>query len=238
MPEKAECQISWPNIVRVDHEYRPQLALEWTKIKRLAINANETRTSAELAPVVEGKPDASRLTEIDLEGLGRKFRMQKIIFEVAGDIYDQMKPGWKANREFLLAQLISLVEQFLKSDRIDIDPPLFNQDDLRRRILLTLNMSKIVQHIWEAIRFSNTEALVPVFDTECPVRSTGDMRPWFTGKPCEITKRSHVSHCVYDSTWEASESFKLDRDKGVEAWVKNDHLGFYILYISNGVVKK
>ncbi|MHB2025112.1 MAG: BPTD_3080 family restriction endonuclease [Elusimicrobiota bacterium] len=238
LAERAEFQISWPNIVRIDHEYRPQLALDWPKVKRLTINANETRTLAELAPVVEGKPDATRVAEIDLEGLGRKFRMQKVIFEVAGDIYDQIKPGWKANREFLLAQLIKLVEQFLASDKLDIDPPLFNRDDLRRRILLTLNMTKIVQHIWEAIRFSNTEALVPVFDTECPVRSTGDMRAWFTGKPCEHTKRSHISHCVYDSAWEASEAFNLDRDKNVEAWAKNDHLGFQVLYIFNGVVRK
>ncbi len=238
LPENVEFQISWPNIVRIDHEFRPQLALDWPKIKRLTINANDTRTLAELAPVVEGKPDATKVTEIDLEDLGRKFRMQKVIFEVAGDIFDQMKPGWKANREYLLAQLIKLVEQFLTSNKLDIDPPLFNQDDLRRRILLTLNMSKIVQHIWEAIRFSNTEALAPVFDTECPVRSTGDMRPWFTGRPCEHTRRSHISHCVYDSTWEASEAFKLDHDKSVEAWAKNDHLGFQVLYIFNGVVRK
>lgn len=105
-------------------------------------------------------------------------------------------------------------------------------------VFLTLNMSKIVQHIWEAIRFANTETLVPVFDTECPIRSTGDMRPWYTGKPCAPTQRSHINHCVYDSTWEASEAFQLDHDKNVEAWVKNDHLGFQILYVFNGVVKK
>ena len=33
-------------------------------------------------------------------------------------------------------------------------------------------MNKTVQHIWQAIRFENTEALVPVFDTDRPVRST------------------------------------------------------------------
>ncbi len=236
--EKLEFQLSWPNIVRVDHDYRPQLSLDWAKVKRFTINANDTRTLAELAPIVEGKPDVSKVTEIDLEDLGRKFRMQKVVFEAAADIYDQMKPRWKANREFLLAQLIGLVEQFLKSDKIDIDPPLFNHDDLRRRILLTLNMSKIVQHIWEAIRFANTEALAPLFDTENPIRSTADMRPWFTGRPCEQPRRSHISHCVYDSTWEACEAFKLDHDKSVIAWVKNDHLGFAILYVFNGVVKK
>ena len=79
---------------------------------------------------------------------------------------------------------------------------------------------------------------VLVFDTENPIRSTGDIRTWYTGKPCEYTKRSHISHCVFDSTWEASEAFELDHNPNVEAWVKNDHLGFEILYIFRGVVRK
>ena len=43
---------------------------------------------------------------------------------------------------------------------------------------------------------------------------------------------------VYDSTWEASEAFTLDHDANVEAWVKNDHLGFEVLYVFKGVVRK
>ena len=98
---------------------------------------------------------------------------------------------------------------------------------------------KIVQHIWEAIRFENTESLEPVFDSEHPIRCTGDMRTWYTGKPCEVTKRSHISHCVYDSTWEATEAYELERNKKqVQAWVKNDHLGFEIMYVYRGVVRK
>lgn len=64
------------------------------------------------------------------------------------------------------------------------------------------------------------------------------MRPWYTGKPCELTKRSHINLCVFDSTWEASEAFELDRNPNIDAWVKNDHLGFEILYIFKGIVKK
>jgi type III restriction enzyme len=37
---------------------------------------------------------------------------------------------------------------------------------------------------------------------------------------------------------EASESFELDRNPAVESWVKNDHLGFEILYVYRGVVRK
>ncbi len=64
------------------------------------------------------------------------------------------------------------------------------------------------------------------------------MATWYTGKPCEYTKRSHINFCVYDSTWEASESFELDHNPAVAAWLKNDHLGFEILYVFKGVVRK
>src|SRR5215204_4928940 len=40
------------------------------------------------------------------------------------------------------------------------------------------------------------------------------------------------------SAWEASESFELDHNSQVEAWVKNDHLGFEVLYVYRGVVRK
>jgi type III restriction enzyme len=99
-------------------------------------------------------------------------------------------------------------------------------------------MSKLVQHIWEAIRFENAASVEPIFDSDHPIRSTGDMQPWYTGKPCEHTKKSHINMSVFDSTWEASEAFELDRNPGVAAWVKNDHLGFEILYTFGGVVRK
>lgn len=88
------------------------------------------------------------------------------------------------------------------------------------------------------IRSDRIEITPPVFDSERPIRCTGDIRLWYTGKPCEVTRRSHISHCVYDSTWEATESFELERNQRVRAWVKNDHLGFEIMYVYKGVVRK
>lgn len=149
-----------------------------------------------------------------------------------------MKHTWQGSREVLLAQLVRLVEQFIRAHRIDIHPPLFYQDDLRRRLIITLNMSRVVQHIWEAVRQENTERLTPVFDRDHPIRTTGEMRTWYTGKPCERTSKSHINFCVYDSTWEASDAYVLDNDPSVAAWVKNDHLGFEVLYIYRGVVRK
>lgn len=151
-----------------------------------------------------------------------------------------MQPTWKGTKEYLLAQVIRLVEQFLRSDRIAMRPASYAENDLRRRIMLTLNMNKIVQHIWEAIRFENTLRLEPVFDTHRPIARTADMRPRDTSKPCERTKRSHINVCVFDSTWEATEAFELDREgqTNVQAWAKNDGLGFEVMYVYRGVVRK
>ena len=107
-----------------------------------------------------------------------------------------MRPTWRGNREVLLAQVIRLVERFIVSDHITITPPLFNQDGLRRRIMLTVNMNKVVQHIFERICYENVQARNLVFDREHPTRYTGDMRPWYTGRPCEITQKSHINFCV------------------------------------------
>ena len=56
-----------------------------------------------------------------------------------------------------------------------------------------INMNKLVQHIWEAIRFENTESIIPIFDNDRPICSTGNMQMWYTGRPCEYTKRSHIN---------------------------------------------
>ena len=236
--DKREYEISWPNIIRIDHVYRQELTLDFAKVKPLELDALKTPTLAELAPTVDGKPDVTKIAEITLEDLAKKFRWQKIAFETASGIFDQMKPSWKGSKEYLLAQLIRVMEEFVASGKIQITPPLFNQDDLRRRLVVTLNLSKIVQYMWENIITENTESLVPVFDTERPIVSTGDMRTWYTGKPCEFTKRSHVNFCVYDSTWESADAFQLDHSGNVDAWVKNDHLGFEVLYVFKGVVHK
>lgn len=236
--EKRRFEITWPNVIRIEHSWTPRLTLDWPNVPPLRLEAAETATLAQLAPVVEGKPDVSRITEISLDDLARRFRMQRITFEAARDVFDQMAPTWSGSREDLLTQLVGLVETFLASDRLTISPELFDQDSRRRRLLLTLNMNRIVRHLWSAIRHENTQDLTPVFDGEKPIRGTGDMLPWYTGRPWADTDRSHVNRCVLDSTWEASEAFALDRHPSVDAWAKNDHLGFEIVYVFDGVVRK
>lgn len=235
---EAEFAISWPNIIRIDRTFKRKLILDLATIEPLRLNAAETTQLAELAPVVSGRPDLSKISEIDLQRLAERFRMQKIVFEASRDVYELISPSWQGNKEQLLAQLIGLVEAFISSGKIDIDPPLFYQDELKRRVMLTLNMNKVVQHVFSKIVQDSSEALVPIFYQNRPIRSTADMLPWYSGRPCEPTKKSHINFVVLDSTWEASDAFHLERNEHVQSWVKNDHLGFEIIYIFKGVVHK
>jgi type III restriction enzyme len=64
------------------------------------------------------------------------------------------------------------------------------------------------------------------------------MLPWYTGKACEHVNHSHINMAVFDSRWEASEAFELDRSPLVAAWVENDRLGSEITYSFRGIIRK
>ncbi len=239
---KKDFEITWPNVIRINHIYTPKLSLDISKVKRIELRPEDTPLRTELAPFIEGKPDVTKLSDINLadeqvENILRVLRKQRLIFEISRDIYEQVQPTWTGNKEHLLMQLVKIVEEFIDSNRLVIKSKTY-QEDLKKRLLILLNMNKIVQHIFNAIRFENTRDLVPIFDKEMPIKSTSKMMTWYTSKPCEIINHSHISHVVFDSSWEASEAFELDRDTDVVSWAKNDHLGFIINYVYRGVIHK
>ena len=240
--DNKEFEITWPNIIRINHVYSPLLTIDLSKVRKLELRPEDTPLRTELAPFIEGKPDITKLSDINLaneqvEEVLKVLRKQRLIFEISREIYNQVQPTWKGSKEYLLIQLVRIVEEFIRSNKLEIRST-FHQEDLRKRLLILLNMNKIIQHIFNFIRFENTENLIPVFDKEIPFKSTSKMIIWYTSKPCEITKKSHISHVVFDSSWEASEAFELDRNEDVISWVKNDHIGFAINYVFKGVVHR
>ncbi|MEE9913669.1 MAG: DEAD/DEAH box helicase family protein [Deltaproteobacteria bacterium] len=237
--EKALHEIIIPNVLRIDHVYKPQLVIDMAKVKTLELDPYESITEAELAAMIAGKPNPAALTEIDLKEIAEKLRTQSVVFRIASTIYNsEKKPDWKGSKEAFLIQLIRIVELFIDSDKISIKNPLFNQEETRRRILVMLNMNKVIQHIWNEIRANNTLELTPVFDKEKPLLSTRDVRTWWTSKPCENFSKSHINFTVVDSDWEFLEARNIDNQNAIESFVKNDHLGFAILYNHEGIIRK
>ena len=236
--EKSIYRMTWPNLVRIERISAGRLSLDWSQVDQLELSALDTSKVAELAPVVNGNADFANIKSIDLVKLAQRFRTQRIVFRTAVGIFDQMGASWPGDKDSLLAQLIRIIEQLICSDRVKVKPVSFDDDDIKRRLVITLNMTKIIGHIWQAIRFGNHEKLEPIFDREKPIGSTDDMAPWFTTKPCNMTNRNHINFCVHEGTWEATTAYELEHNAKVQAWAKNDHLGFEINYAFNGVARK
>jgi len=235
--EKNDFKIIFPNILRIDTVYKSSLEIDYDAIKPIVIDPENTITEAELGGVIQGNITPAALTDIDLKKYSERYRLQSVIFRVATNIYAREKPNWRGNEFDFLAQLLKLTEEFLKSNKIIIKTNLFNQDPVRKNIILTLNISRIIQHFWIAIKDQNASLITPIYDAERPIRSTSDMPTWYTSKPNLWHKKSHINYTVFDSTWEANNANIIDNHEAVRAFVKNDHLGFFIKYNFRGIIR-
>ena len=237
--DKIQHEIKCPNVIKIEHIYKTKLTLDYEKVTPIELDPYESITHAELAAIIAGKPNPAALTEIDLKKIAEENRLQTIVFKIASQIYNNEKrPDWKGLKGYFLTQIIEIINNFIRSNKIVIKSDLFGVEEWKKRILIMLNMNKIVQHIWNLIRAENTEEFKPVFDSEYPIRSTGHMKAWSTSKPCEWTQKSHINFVVIDSTWEATEAYVFDKNKLVQSFVKNDHLGFSIYYNYQGIIRK
>ena len=233
IPERAELELRWPNVLRIETVVKPVLTVDWNAVDVLTLDPAATAISAELAPALGGATDMSKVRNIDLASLPEGFRLQRLTFVAARKAFSTLKGSFRGNEEYLLLQLIRLVETFLASGKVDI-PSLFHTDPIRRRVLIALNIDNVVQHLMRFVTSQNTTELTPVFDEENPIGSTGQMRPWYTTKPNFPTIKSHISHVVGDSAWEGYAANVFETKDEVVSFAKNDHLGFQIHYLWQG----
>jgi type III restriction enzyme len=234
--ERSEFAIVWPNVVRINHVFKHDLKLDMSAIEPLTLDAMKTPTRVDVGSLVDGQPSLGAASEIDLRKLAEEYRTQKIAFMAARTIFEQeRRPDWKGNEAMLMARIVDIAQRFIESDRIRIEPPLFAVDPMRRRLLIALNLTRVIHYLWSALVPQNTESYELVFDERLPIRGTGDMNPWYTSKPAYATNRSHLNLAVSDSGWEGTTSYMLDKDEErVAAWVKNDHLMYEMSYVYRG----
>jgi len=129
-------------------------------LQRIKDNRNwssDTISKADLVAVIDSDVTPAALTEVDLN-CRWEYRMQSVIFSVAMNIYGIEKQNWKGN------QLISWLN-FWNSRKNLSNQISQNQNrsiqsrPTRRNILITLNISRIIQHFWFAIKDQNAALL-------------------------------------------------------------------------------
>ena len=235
--EKSSHQITWPNVIRIDHILESTLSLDVAHVTPLQLDPHQRITEVQLDPIIAGKPHSSSQIAIRLDPYSDSERMQTIIFRIAALIYSRnLAPEWSSGRESFLAQLVQLVEKFIAAGKVQINS--VAPDAETTKMAIHRNMMRVVQYVWSKIQSSSAGRLVPVFDTECPHLSTADAEPWYTTRRCEWMAKSHINFTVVDSDWELHEAISMNRFDLVHSFVKNDHLGFAIQYMHEGKIRR
>ena len=232
-PQKIRHEISWPNVDRIETEYTPVLSIGWDVVSPLKIKSTGVSTTAGMDLIIDAKP-VNKMSGIDLNSANESYRLQRIVFLAARDVYNDIRPNWRGQKEFLLLQAVRLVEEFIDRGLVQVTDVV--NDTLRERITILFNMGRVTAHVLKNITRSSTSGRKLHLNPDVPVKSTSMMRPWHTRRPCEHTKKSHINMAVYDKSWEVSTGHLLETHKNVTSWAKNDHLGFVVKYFYEGTV--
>jgi len=238
--ERGNLEIKWPNVLRVDSIIRPKLVVDFEAVPPLKLDPSRIPLAVELAPAIGGATNWEMISEIDLEKLPEEFRLQRLIFKAAQKAFMLTSTGYKGSKEYLAFQLIKIIEEFIKTNKLDI-PSIFHQDPLKKRILIALSIDLIVEHLMRYVVEQNEERLELIYDEENPIGSTANMRTWYTTKPCQQTSKSQINNLVVDASWEAYVANVIESPSMQDhlyAYAKNDHLGFFIYYMWNGSKRK
>lgn len=166
----------------------------------------------------------------------RDARKQRVAYEIADVLLTRFYPAHDGvTKPWLFPQLVEITKVWL-DNYVTLAPDC--QIGLLR---LAEAKAKAAERIFNAIvRYEGVrpEVLRPRFLYGNPEGST-DAVDFLTRKVVIPATKSHVNHVVLDgskgNTWEERLADLLEADDRVEAFVKNDHLGFTIPYLHMGV---
>ena len=238
---KEKFAITWPNVLRVNYTMRPLLSINLHELDTLYLDARETVLSADVAPVIDGKPGMNLLSSVgagDFHKIAARVRLQRMVFDAAVRLYDAGQRHYGSAKSLVVAQIIGLMERILVSDKVRVTPIDYQSDPLRRHVTIALNIDRIVEHLNGVFLRENVDIRDVELEPSRRIMSTGDMRKWATARPVHTPVKSHINHCVYDSELERLEARNMDAMEQVEAWAKNDHMHFERTYVHQGMVRK
>lgn len=204
-----------------------RILVETDDAPRFEIGPNTVPRWVELGGVV-GEIERER-------GESRLYRPQEVAYALARRIMDTEFNTGENRRPWMYPELVRVSRQWL-DDCVTVAPGY----DLGYLMTITEAQAEACEAIWSAVvrvigdRRGRLRPMLNRFD---PYGSTSDV-DFPTRKATIPTEKSEVSHVTLDgkagNTWEQFLAAELELNKNVDAYVKNDHLGFTIPYVHKG----
>jgi type III restriction enzyme len=239
IPEKAAFEIQFPRVEGYRQAIRNRVTVDWDTLAPLWIDPAKIPPEVQMKaalPNNAGRPSLTgpgKLENVDLNPYRSGRRRQELVFELARTLTrDYVQNGaCKAPAHVLFPQIARIVEQYLR-DRVRAIKPAEVLD-----VFLSPYYGWVIESLVQAIKpdVSQGEAAeVPRYETSRGPGSTAEVDFW-TSKDVREVVHSHLNYVVADTKqWEQSAAYILDTHPAVEAFVKNQGLGFAIPYLHNG----
>lgn len=226
---------------------REQYEITFPRVEGYRYELNETKLAAnftgESRIIIENEP-----TEVVLEGVigeGIKETLEKIKERREGEVIMRLTQGLLkkyytdadgSEKYWLGPQLMRIAEEYVKKYVVLKDRMVIGYLSVGEYFSGVL--TKIQQAIVaENIAGQSEKKILPVL---APYDTVGSTRyvDFLTTRPVQETVKSHVNYVVADTEeWEQGVAKKLEQMDEVQAYVKNQNLGFTIPYEHQGVAR-
>jgi type III restriction enzyme len=222
LPEREHLAVTFPRVRGYRYETGARrLAAEFTPASVMPISTQDVPSTTEMLPIV-GEPAEHTLDDL------RAKREQEVVFRLARRLHERNWPDEPA----VFPQLVRITRDWL-TGYVQLKDNTFTQ-----MLLLHELADRAIERIYTAIvRADPGEATLKAMVS--PYERTGSTRyvDFDTAKPVMETDpdKCQVSHVVADTeSWEQKMAQALEEMDEVEAYVKNEGLGFTIPYTHEG----
>jgi len=239
IPAKSCFEIKFPRVEGYTQAIRNRVTVDWDNVPPLVLEPGR------IPPEVEVKGlNISNTGRLSLSGPGqiadvtlKEFRSKRRTQELVFDLARTLTRDYVAQKQCtvpahtLFPQLATIIHFYLRK-KVEAQPPADRKD-----IFLAPYYGWVVERLLEAIRPDTLQGEAPEIPRYESIRgpgSTADVDFWTSREVREVVK-SHLNYMVADTKqWEQSAAYYLDKNGAVEAFVKNDGMGFAIPYLHNG----
>jgi type III restriction enzyme len=221
LDERADLAITFPRVRGYRHEHEGErLDAAFSDASHMTLSTKDVPSETDVHPIVGEK------TKHTLDDL-RRCREQEVVFALAKRALER----YYADQPWLFPQLLRLSRAWI-AGYVTLKDNSFVQ-----MLLLAQHAERATEYVHNAI-FRADEGQRHLVAMLAPYDRTGSTAEvdFDTAKHVMPTDpaKSHVSDVVADSGWEHTVAQGLEEMTEVQAYVKNDHLGFAIPYTHDG----
>lgn len=239
VPGKEQYEIKFPRVEGYQQAVNSRIVVDWDAVATLYLDPHNIPPEVQMKaniPNNMGRPSLTgpgKIENVDLNPFRKGRRFQELTFTLARDLTRDYanQPGCEVPANLLFAQIAKIADQYLKTKVKPIAPAKVLD------VFLAPYYGWVIERLIEAIKPDASQGELPElprYEKHRGPGSTAEVDFW-TSKDVREVVKSHLNYVVADTkVWEQSAAYILDNHERVEAFVKNQGMGFAIPYLHNG----